>query len=249
MLPRPGFLALVTREAVEADGDRTLRARRAEPGVDLVERARRGGHRQRGNHSLRQPVVIERRPQGARPVAFGRVLAAEQEHKVEVRGVGQGRPAQPAQSEHREPACGHLAVLCFELGLRGGHKHRDCRLGHARERRGDLERIALAFDQLDPQREAQFAIAFDAANNTAILSRAQYRSGLTDFITLNTAETSLLSARNGLSQARADEATALIQLYLALGGGWNVAGGTPLAPAPRPFQPDTATQPAPPQEK
>jgi len=112
----------------------------------------------------------------------------------------------------------------------------------------DVENAVVALDSAR-QREAQFAIAFDAANNTAILSRAQYRSGLTDFITLNIAETSLLSARNGLSQARADEATALIQLYLALGGGWNVAGGTPLAPAPRPFQPDTATQPAPPQEK
>ena len=57
----------------------------------------------------------------------------------------------------------------------------------------------------------------------------QYRSGLTDFTTLNTNESALLSARNGLTSARADQATALVQLYLALGGGWD-ATTTPTAP-------------------
>ncbi|MDQ2879083.1 MAG: efflux transporter outer membrane subunit [Pseudomonadota bacterium] len=112
----------------------------------------------------------------------------------------------------------------------------------------DVENAVVALDAAK-QREAQFAIAYDAANNSALLSRLQYRSGLTDFITLNTAETSLLSARNGLSQARSDETTAAIQLYLSLGGGWNAAGGAPRAPAPRPYQPAAATQPAPNQER
>lgn len=71
------------------------------------------------------------------------------------------------------------------------------------------------------ERAKQFAIAQDAANNQAIYARIQYRSGLTDFTTLNQAESQLLSARNGLAQARSDQATALIQLYLALGGGWD----------------------------
>ena len=84
----------------------------------------------------------------------------------------------------------------------------------------DVENAAVALDSAQ-RREAQFAIAYDAANNSAVLSRARYRVGLSDFTTLNTAETALLSARNGLSQARADKANALIQLYLALGGGWN----------------------------
>jgi multidrug efflux system outer membrane protein len=65
------------------------------------------------------------------------------------------------------------------------------------------------------------AIAVDASNNSAILSRSQYRTGLTDFTTLNQQETALLSARNGATQARADAATALIALYAALGGGWD----------------------------
>ncbi len=86
----------------------------------------------------------------------------------------------------------------------------------------DVENAVVALDSAK-RRVAQFTIALDAANNSAILSRSQYRAGLTDFTTLNTAESSLLSARNGLAQAQADRANALVQLYLALGGGWDSA--------------------------
>lgn len=98
----------------------------------------------------------------------------------------------------------------------------------------DVENAVVALDAAK-RRAQQFTIALDAANNTAILTRSQYRAGLTDFTNLNIAESSLLSARNGLSQAQADQAQALIQLYLALGGGWN-GGPAPEAPAPRPYQ-------------
>lgn len=83
----------------------------------------------------------------------------------------------------------------------------------------DVENAIVALDSAR-RRVTEFTEALDAANNSAILSRNQYRAGLTDFTTLNQVETSLLSARNGLSQAQADQATALVQLYLALGGGW-----------------------------
>ena len=84
----------------------------------------------------------------------------------------------------------------------------------------DVENAIMALRSAN-ERETQFAIAFDAANISAILARSQYRSGLTDFTTLNTQESSLISARNGLVQARSDKATALIALYTALGGGWD----------------------------
>lgn len=100
----------------------------------------------------------------------------------------------------------------------------------------DVENAVVALNAAK-EREKQYAIAYDASNNSAILARAQYRAGLTDFTTLNTAESSLLSARNGLSQAKSDEATALVQLYLALGGGWD-SSTAPVAPA---TQPVTAT--------
>lgn len=95
----------------------------------------------------------------------------------------------------------------------------------------DVETALVALDSARA-RQREFAIALDASNNTAILSRSQYRAGLTDFTTLNQAESGLLSARNGLTQAQADEATALVQLYLALGGGWD-SRATPEAPTPQ----------------
>jgi len=88
-----------------------------------------------------------------------------------------------------------------------------------------LEDVENALVQLQSarQRQEQFAIAFDAANNSAILARIQYRSGLTDFQTLLAQERSLLSARDGLAGSRGDEAQALVQLYRALGGGWDAS--------------------------
>jgi NodT family efflux transporter outer membrane factor (OMF) lipoprotein len=92
----------------------------------------------------------------------------------------------------------------------------------------DVENAIVAL-QSSQQRERQFEIAYDAANNSALLARSQYRSGLTDFTTLNTQESALISARNGLVQARSDKANALIALYAALGGGWD-ASIVPAAP-------------------
>ncbi|MBK5265526.1 MAG: efflux transporter outer membrane subunit [Alphaproteobacteria bacterium] len=79
---------------------------------------------------------------------------------------------------------------------------------------------ALSAVQSARGRSEQFAIAFDAANNSALLARSQYQAGLTDFQTLLTAEQSLLSASDGRANAKADEALAVAQLYSALGGGW-----------------------------
>jgi NodT family efflux transporter outer membrane factor (OMF) lipoprotein len=84
----------------------------------------------------------------------------------------------------------------------------------------DVENALVAL-RAARQRQAQFEIAREAANNSAILARTQYRSGLTDFQTLLEAERSLVSARDGLATSRGDEALAIVQLYRALGGGWD----------------------------
>ncbi len=84
----------------------------------------------------------------------------------------------------------------------------------------DVENALVAL-RTARERQVQFRIAFDAATNTAILARTQYRAGLTDFQTLLEAERSLLSARDGIANSRGDEALALVQLYRALGGGWD----------------------------
>lgn len=71
------------------------------------------------------------------------------------------------------------------------------------------------------QRQASFQEAFDAANNQAILARSQYRAGLSDFLTLLEAERTLVSARDNLLTNQADQTLAVIELYRALGGGWD----------------------------
>jgi outer membrane protein TolC len=83
----------------------------------------------------------------------------------------------------------------------------------------DVENALVAVSSAD-ERGRQFAIAREAANNSAILARLQYQSGLTDFQTLSNIETSLLSSSNSLASSRAAEALAVVQLYNALGGGW-----------------------------
>jgi NodT family efflux transporter outer membrane factor (OMF) lipoprotein len=80
---------------------------------------------------------------------------------------------------------------------------------------------ALAALNAARQRQVEFTTALDAANNSAILARIQYRSGLTSFDQLLDVESRLVSARDGLASSRADESLALIQLYRALGGGWD----------------------------
>jgi multidrug efflux system outer membrane protein len=85
-----------------------------------------------------------------------------------------------------------------------------------------LEDVQNALAALDAakRRQTEFTAALNSANNTAILARSQYRAGLVDFTTLLDAERSLNSARDGLAVSRGDQASALVQLYRALGGGW-----------------------------
>ena len=67
----------------------------------------------------------------------------------------------------------------------------------------------------------EFATASRAAEAAAALAREQYRSGLIDFVTLLQSEQTVLTARQSGASAEADKADAVVQLYLALGGGWH----------------------------
>ena len=84
MFPRPSILALVAREAFEADRDRPLCAAGPQTDVDFVKRARRSRRGKRGNHPLGKAVVIERAAERAGASGFASVIAAEQEHQIEV---------------------------------------------------------------------------------------------------------------------------------------------------------------------
>jgi outer membrane protein TolC len=76
-------------------------------------------------------------------------------------------------------------------------------------------------------RKVEFATAYHASNNAAMLARMQYQAGLTDFQTLSTSESTLLNARNSLASAQSDEVLAIAQLYNALGGGWQTMENRP----------------------
>ncbi len=66
------------------------------------------------------------------------------------------------------------------------------------------------------QQEHLLASAQDAAR----LSEVRFKAGTTDYLEVLTNETNAFSAELGLAQAQANELVALVQLYQALGGGW-----------------------------
>jgi multidrug efflux system outer membrane protein len=60
----------------------------------------------------------------------------------------------------------------------------------------------------------------DSAQDAAHLSETRYKAGSTDYLEVLTNETNSFSAELNLAQAQGNELTALVQLYQALGGGW-----------------------------
>jgi outer membrane protein, multidrug efflux system len=66
------------------------------------------------------------------------------------------------------------------------------------------------------QQEHLYASAADAAR----LSQVRFKAGTTDYLEVLTNETNAFSAELGLAQAQGNELIALVQLYQALGGGW-----------------------------
>jgi multidrug efflux system outer membrane protein len=61
---------------------------------------------------------------------------------------------------------------------------------------------------------------FESAQDAARLSNMRYNGGVTGYLEVLTNETNSFSAELGLVQARLNELLALVQLYEALGGGW-----------------------------
>ena len=59
-----------------------------------------------------------------------------------------------------------------------------------------------------------------SAQDAAKLSEQRYKAGTTNYLEVLTNETNYLSADLGLAQARLNELLALVQVYKALGGGW-----------------------------
>jgi multidrug efflux system outer membrane protein len=60
-----------------------------------------------------------------------------------------------------------------------------------------------------------------AAQDAARLARIRYQGGATSYLEVLTTDTSLFTARLNLVNSREGEAQSLVQLYQALGGGWD----------------------------
>ncbi len=66
----------------------------------------------------------------------------------------------------------------------------------------------------------QEELLFQSAQDAARLSHMRYSGGVTGYLEVLTNETNAFSAELGLVQAQLNELLALVQLYQALGGGW-----------------------------
>lgn len=64
------------------------------------------------------------------------------------------------------------------------------------------------------------ALLAASTQDAARLSDLRYRGGATSYLEVLTSQTNFFSAELGLAQARLNELLALVQLYSALGGGW-----------------------------
>jgi outer membrane protein, multidrug efflux system len=88
-----------------------------------------------------------------------------------------------------------------------------------------LDRLAAA------ESERQHAVK--AYQEALRLAGLRYNSGLSAYFEVIAAQENVLGSQNALAQVRHDRLVALVNLYKALGGGWQVGGGPPPSPQPR----------------
>jgi multidrug efflux system outer membrane protein len=77
----------------------------------------------------------------------------------------------------------------------------------------------IAFQKLREYREREAALT-RAAQDSSDLAHMRYQGGVTSYLEVLTNETNYFSAEIGLARARLNERLSVVQLYNALGGGW-----------------------------
>jgi NodT family efflux transporter outer membrane factor (OMF) lipoprotein len=125
-----------------------------------------------------------------------------------------------------------LAASLFQPIFEGGRLEGE--LERTRARQAELaenyrQTVLTSFQEVEDalvslrtahEREQALTAATDAARQAYNLSRERYLAGAIDFLTLLNAQSSQLQAEDNLAQARLDQFTASVDLYKALGGGW-----------------------------
>lgn len=80
---------------------------------------------------------------------------------------------------------------------------------------------ALTNYAAEKERYAALAASAAAAQEAAELARTRYRVGAANFLSVLDAERTLVDTRSALAQSEAARASAEINVFMALGGGWN----------------------------
>jgi multidrug efflux system outer membrane protein len=83
----------------------------------------------------------------------------------------------------------------------------------------DVSDSLIAYQRSREAREEQQLLTA-AAEGAARLSHVRYDAGATAYLEVLTNETNYYNAELNLSQTRYNEVLALVQIYNALGGGW-----------------------------
>jgi len=97
------------------------------------------------------------------------------------------------------------AVLTYQQTIQGAFR--------------DVSDALIAYQKTQEFRAQQELLAH-SAQDAAQLSGQRYSAGTTNYLEVLTNETNYLSASLGLAQARLNELLSLVQIYKALGGGW-----------------------------
>jgi len=137
-------------------------------------------------------------------------------------------------------------------------------LNNVREQQARFQELVTAYQQtvLNANREAEDGLvtflraqtrtqfqseSVDRAQKAVTLGLVQYQAGTVDFTRITQLEQNLVLQQNTLAQARGEIAQGLIQIYRALGGGWEfrLAGVEPGQSSPTTTGPSDAAPPPP----
>jgi len=89
---------------------------------------------------------------------------------------------------------------------------------------------ALTAYQAEQRRREQLEQAVAQNRRALVLARDRYTQGVTDFLDVLEVQRSLLAAEQQLTDSTTTVSTDLVQIYKALGGGWET--DFPLPPPP-----------------
>ena len=84
---------------------------------------------------------------------------------------------------------------------------------------GDVSDALIGYEKYHALRERQEQSVKDLQESVGV-SLKRYRGGTTNYLAILDSQRSLFNAELTLAQARNNEYQSLIQLYKALGGGW-----------------------------